>query len=1115
MNKTGVKDHVKPWEDLFDPSLDEALAPALYEVYFKEGARIYVEPEEFFRRTYFSSSMTRILTSIADVLEGKGGRNIYPLFSLYGGGKTHTLITIYHAVKNPEALIPKKRDLAERLIKLKDQIRLAVLDCESDRLVPSPLKPLDLKIRKIQTIWGALADQLGRYDYLRSEDEAIVAPRSEALKKLLEDAPTVILIDEVAKYAASFLRSGNRRLQNYGNAIISFIESLAKAVQGTRSVLLVTLPIEIKEEGERRGQRTLYEPSLEDVLPAFRRGIQRVTATYDRPLTVEDVVKVLKDRIFQDIDPHIGATVGNRYISTYSSEREIFQERGIREGSRIADYYPFHPAYIETLYDLVTRVRELERTRDAIKLTRKVVRRLWNARENPDLIMPWHIDPTVEEVGNLLITSSFKDFQVVLERDLKERIRNASKPNLAKAIATSIFLKTYTYGVTVKAERVFPTKEDVAFLVYEETLLEKENARTVDIPDILDELYKATLLYLQEQDGRYWFSPFLNVIELVEERAARIDDQEALAKVKEYAEELLTKVPDEVHRRRGRRPRVRREPPHTLNPAYSQVFETFDYPSVDEQSYSLAVYLKPLKEEEILEALYNLSPGKQRTYRNTICLLYPEQERSMRMLINFAKRLIACDTIAGELKEYFSEEMQPVASVKLANHKDTTLDKLLRNILAVLNQVAYPIFDMQTNREHYGVSRAKTASLSLIRVVEDTLIERDVGKIVRDLDFERLNYMLKERLGIDLSEGDRAIPVSELISYFYTNPRLPFIKPEVVKDALEDGVVRLDIGIQKGETLFWKKVYQEGEEIPLMETGKTPPGIEDTDIILPWRIALQKFLEDKKEEKVVADLTGKKRIWYIAKIEGEENRLSGLLERGGYEEIIKLHPVIRREIEILEDFDVILSEDSITEKPEAPIEIDVEVKPIGEFKETVKLSANYGRIQPNHGTPPFKAKWILTAPPEPGTYTYGLTATVEGARPRKVERTLSLTVKPEVGWEWTNVLSDKLGYEIEEVQVEDYDSFSRVIAVLGDAWVAEGETNIQSEESAIKLEFTNVEPAVVSQLIRDSSDYLGLLYVRPLAFSTLLKLRKPVKIGNREIAHLEGLKKTRYKVRKG
>ena len=104
---------------------------------------------------------------------------------------------------------------------------------------------------------------------------------------------------------------------------------------------------------------------------------------------------------------------------------------------------------------------------------------------------------------------------------------------------------------------------------------------------------------------------------------------------------------------------------------------------------------------------------------------------------------------------------------------------------------------------------------------------------------------------------------------------------------------------------------------------------------------------------------------------------------------------------------------------------------------------------------------------------------------------------------------------MEEIEVEDYDSFSRVISIFEDVWVEKGNASVKFNESTIKLEFNSVEPAVVAQLVRDSSEYLGALRVQPLEFYAHLKLREPVRIGTREVAQLEDLKETRYKVRKG
>jgi predicted AAA+ superfamily ATPase len=52
----GVKEICTPWDDGFDVSLDEYLAPELGDL-LSEKRNIYTEPYEFFSRTYLTNSI--------------------------------------------------------------------------------------------------------------------------------------------------------------------------------------------------------------------------------------------------------------------------------------------------------------------------------------------------------------------------------------------------------------------------------------------------------------------------------------------------------------------------------------------------------------------------------------------------------------------------------------------------------------------------------------------------------------------------------------------------------------------------------------------------------------------------------------------------------------------------------------------------------------------------------------------------------------------------------------------------------------------------------------------------------------------------------------------------
>ncbi|MEM5815450.1 MAG: hypothetical protein QXL14_00170 [Candidatus Aenigmatarchaeota archaeon] len=93
---TGIKEICEPWEDVFNASLDEHLAPELGDLLSEEES-IYADAYQFFSRTYITDSIMESLENIVAILKGEGGNNTFTIYSLFGGGKTHTLFAIYHA----------------------------------------------------------------------------------------------------------------------------------------------------------------------------------------------------------------------------------------------------------------------------------------------------------------------------------------------------------------------------------------------------------------------------------------------------------------------------------------------------------------------------------------------------------------------------------------------------------------------------------------------------------------------------------------------------------------------------------------------------------------------------------------------------------------------------------------------------------------------------------------------------------------------------------------------------------------------------------------------------------------------------------------------------------
>ena len=89
-------------------------AADLYEVMMQNGKRpIYERPDEFFALTYPTHNLRALVRDVMLRLAGKSDKAIRQLELTYGGGKTHTLITMRHLVNDPDNLpdVPAVRDL--------------------------------------------------------------------------------------------------------------------------------------------------------------------------------------------------------------------------------------------------------------------------------------------------------------------------------------------------------------------------------------------------------------------------------------------------------------------------------------------------------------------------------------------------------------------------------------------------------------------------------------------------------------------------------------------------------------------------------------------------------------------------------------------------------------------------------------------------------------------------------------------------------------------------------------------------------------------------------------------------------------------------------------------
>ena len=227
----------------------------------------YQDPHSFFARTYITQGLHDLLTGAARRLSGQGGDPVIELQTNFGGGKTHSLIALYHLASGADpAKLPGLADvLAEEDLTLPASVNPAVL--VGQMISPSAPKRADGGIR-LHTLWGHLAHQLGGrdgYEMVRADDLAGTSPGAALTTLFQRFGPAVVLIDEWVAYARQLrdgtVGDGDRDQRLAGGDFdtqFTFAQALTEAAAAVPNVVvLISIPASDVEVGGPRGLTAL------------------------------------------------------------------------------------------------------------------------------------------------------------------------------------------------------------------------------------------------------------------------------------------------------------------------------------------------------------------------------------------------------------------------------------------------------------------------------------------------------------------------------------------------------------------------------------------------------------------------------------------------------------------------------------------------------------------------------------------------------------------------------------------------------------------------------------------------------------------------------------------
>ena len=750
-------------------------AADLHKVWRGDAASEYGDPVEFYQRTYITEGLASLIIGAVRCFSGVGGDPVVQLQTNFGGGKTHSLIALYHlAGGTPAAQLKDVENLlaTHDLDLPSEPVRRAVL-------VGHQLGPGDTDTKGdgtvVRTMWGELAHQLGGAEAyaLVSEADRLGTNPGESLTTLLRScAPCLILIDEWVGYARQLYGQSDLPAGTF-DAHFSFAQALTEAAAATPGALLVaTIPSSQIEVGGEGGQAALTR--LENLFARTRANWRTATA--------EESFEIVQRRVFKDLSPEGGRerdAVVRAFSKMYQSHAGEFPPE-CREGDyqrRMRATYPIHPELFDRLFGDWSTLERFQRTRGVLRIMAEVVHALWIGDDPNLLIMPSTIPIDDIDVAEELMGHLDPDWRTVVETDvdgssaLPLRL-DREHPSLGRFRAARKVARTVYFGTAPSQQVANRGLDDRSIKL---GCLQPGAERPAVYGDALRRLSDQAM-YLYRDGTRYWYALQPTVNRMARDRAENhFSDADA-------DEVIRGLVDDALRRDRGHFAGVH---PCPRSPS--------DVPDEDE---ARLVALDPtaphdtkVDHSEALrtaEMILLKRSGGDRQFSNMLVFLAADTAR-LRDLRQAVRSCLAWDSIDRDAESLGLDEFQKRQTrAKVTEAHDTVKTRVGETYVWALHPMQPP--EEPTGEIRWERARL-TSSASLAERVsrkldqDEALIRQYAGTRLR-LDLDRVPLWREGPDGEKLSVSVKQL-WEDFTRYLYL-PRL--LRRSVLEDAIKHGV---------------------------------------------------------------------------------------------------------------------------------------------------------------------------------------------------------------------------------------------------------------------------------------------------------------------------------------
>lgn len=439
----GVLAGATPRQEVLKGDLDDAIFAADFgDLIAGRAPDVYGKPDVFFRNTYPTQQLRKIASAVFGRLaDPRESGATLRLSTGFGGGKTHTLMSLWHLAKNVN-----NPAIGADLLKAAGRpgaVAVAAIDGHKAGV------PVFAEHGAVQTrsLWGELAWQIGgpaAWESLRDVDDPEKQPSATQFEAILPAGPVLFLLDELVVYMATLSDRGQ------GN-LLAFLQKLM-SICATRpqSVLVVSDPAgqaayarQAQQIGEALDSQLVAAQQLDELFA-------RRMSDYD-PIGGEGA-RVIVRRLFERVDEGARQGASSSYYSLFTrvardNPQALPQEATTTAyAEKIVECYPFHPRLVQTAQDRLGALQDFQKSRGTLRLFARIIRSTWEKREDLELISAGDLDWSDPRIENELLNRLNRDsFRAAVSADVNlhaGELDGEAQRGIHRRVASALLLES-------------------------------------------------------------------------------------------------------------------------------------------------------------------------------------------------------------------------------------------------------------------------------------------------------------------------------------------------------------------------------------------------------------------------------------------------------------------------------------------------------------------------------------------------------------------------------------------------------------------------------------------------------------------------------------------------